>query len=291
MGKAAKKNKSGKRVTEEQAPMRSAPNFPLLGLALIGMGLTAYLTVSYFTGKALAGCTPGSACDVVLSSRWSTLIGLPTSLWGFLAYASFAGIAFLKRADLHWKLAWSASLFGVLYSLYLTTVSFVVLEAACPYCFTSLVLMLVILGTVAYQWPGNLINFSWGPWLLKSAAGGLIVVAALHLYYAGTWGRGATQENPQLRALSERLAKVDAKFYGAYWCPHCEEQKDLFGASAHRLPYIECSPQGRQGSQAAICNVAGVRVYPTWFINGQRYEGVLSLQELARISGFKQPVP
>lgn len=291
MGKAARKKQAGKKAIEEQAPKRTAPNFPLFGLALIGMGLTAYLTASYFTGKALAGCTPGSACDVVLSSRWSTLLGLPTSLWGFFAYASFAGIAFIKRADLHWKLAWSAALFGVLYSLYLTTVSFMVLEAACPYCLTSLVLMLVILGITTYQRPTDLIKFSWGPWLLKTVASGLILVTALHFFYAGSWGRGTAQENPQFRGLAEHLAKVDAKFYGAYWCPHCQEQKELFGASAHRLPYIECSPQGRQGPPATICNVAGVRVFPTWFINGQRYEGVLSLQELARISGLKEPGP
>jgi hypothetical protein len=29
-----------------------------------------------------------------------------------------------------------------------------------------------------------------------------------------------------------------------------------------------------------------VRRYPTWLIAGQRYEGVLALDELARASGF-----
>ncbi|MBI2091370.1 MAG: vitamin K epoxide reductase family protein [Deltaproteobacteria bacterium] len=287
MGKASKKRRAAKKHTDIQVPMRSGPNLPLLGLALIGMGLAAYLTFSYWAGEALAGCTPGSACDIVLSSRWSKLFGLPTSLWGFLAYAALGGISFIRRADIHWKLACTVSLFGALYSLYLTGVSVIVLSSACPYCLASLLLLLIILGMVTAQRPKELPGFAWRSWLLKSGTATLGVVLAVHLNYAGIWGASAAQEDPQARALAEHLTKTDAKFYGAYWCPHCEEQKELFGASAHRLPYIECSPGGRRASQAAICNTAGVRVFPTWFIDGQRHEGLLSLQELARLSGFK----
>jgi len=288
MSKRARQKGGGKKRAEEQVLMRAGLNWPLFGLALIGMGLTAYLTASYWAGQALAGCTVGSACDVVLSSRWSKLLGLPTSFWGFLAYASLAAIAWVKRADIHWKLAWGVSLFGVLFSLYLSVVSLTVLNAACPYCFASVVLLLAILGTVAVQRPKELVKFSWSPWLLKTAAGGLIVIAALHFQFAGSGNQSAAAEDPQVRALAEHLNKTGAKFYGTYWCPHCEEQKELFGASVQRLPYIECSPGGRSARQAAICNTAGIQVYPTWFINGQRHEGLLSLQELARLSRFKQ---
>jgi uncharacterized membrane protein len=288
MGKAARKKQTGKKDAPAQTPVRQRPNFLLLGLALIGMGLTAYLTLSYWAGGALAGCTPGSACDIVLSSRWSKLFGLPTSLWGFLAYASLGAISFVRRADLHWKLAWMVALLGVLYSLYLTAVSFIALSSACPYCLASLTLLVVILGVVTAQRPKEPPRFSWMPWLLKTGAAGLAVVLAVHLNYAGIWGPRSVQEDPRLSALAEHLAKIDAKFYGAYWCPACEEQKKLFGASAHRLPYIECSPGGRRAGQAAICNNAGIRVYPTWLINGQRHEGLLSLQELGRLTGFAQ---
>lgn len=288
MGKAAGKKRRGKAAAGAEIPMRPGPNPLLLGLALIGMGLTAYLTLSYWAGQALAGCTPGSACDIVLSSRWSKLFGLPTSLWGFLAYASLGAISFVRRADLHWKLAWMVALLGVLYSLYLTAVSFIALSSACPYCLASLTLLVVILGVVTAQRPRDLPKLAWQPWLLKTGGAALAIVLAVHLNYAGMWGPGSLQEDSRLGALAEHLAKVDAKFYGAYWCPHCEEQKELFGASAHRLPYIECSPGGRRAGQAAVCNNAGIRVYPTWLINGQRYEGLLSLQELARLTGFKE---
>ncbi len=284
--KSRRKNRQAKAVAEPPA-LRSIPNWPLLGFALIGMGLTISLTTTAWTGQEVAGCTVGSGCDVVLNSRWGKLFGLPTSFWGFLAYASLGGIAFIKRVDIHWKLAWIVALFGVFYSVYLTSISFIKLDAACPYCLTSLSLMLASLGTVSYQWPRELPGFSWGSWTLKTVPAGLILVLALHLNYAGIRSETtAVAEDPKLRAFAEHLEKANAKFYGAFWCPHCDEQKAMFGSSAHRLPYVECSPQGRRAPQATLCRVMSIRSYPTWIINGRRYSGRLSLKELARHSGY-----
>jgi thiol-disulfide isomerase/thioredoxin len=68
-----------------------------------------------------------------------------------------------------------------------------------------------------------------------------------------------------------------AKFYGAFWCPHCQSQKAIFGKSAGLLPYIECStPNGLAQSQICIDNK--VTVYPTWeFSDGSRLNGELDL--------------
>ncbi len=49
--------------------------------------------------------------------------------------------------------------------------------------------------------------------------------------------------------------------FGAYWCPHCADQKALFGKSVKQLPYFECSVNGQQ-TQA--CNDRGITSYPTW---------------------------
>lgn len=103
--------------------MRTEPNWPLFGLALLGMGLTGYLTVIAWSGGGAAWCPAGSGCDVVLRSPWSRLFGQLISFWGFLTYLSLAGLAFLKWHEIRWKLAWIIALFGVLYSAYLTTVN------------------------------------------------------------------------------------------------------------------------------------------------------------------------
>ncbi len=102
----------------------------------------------------------------------------------------------------------------------------------------------------------------------------------------GVQGKPATPEDPAVRMLAEHLRRSGAKFYGAFWCEHCTEQKDIFGASAQRLPYIECSPSGSKGPQAEKCQDAGIRAYPSWIIGGKRYEGTLSLRALAEHSRF-----
>jgi glutaredoxin len=198
-----------------------------------------------------------------------------------------AAIAWNRRSDAQWKVAWIVSLFGLLYSLYLTSISLFELRAACPYCLSSLVLMTAIFVTVAMQKPNNIAKFSWGPWLAKTAGPALVVVLALHLHYAGYWGKTAGPEDPWIRGLAEHLAKINAKFYGASWCPHCKEQKEMFGSSMKRVPYVECSPGGPGTPQAAVCNSAGVESYPTWLINGQRYVGTQTLEGLAQFSQYK----
>ena len=291
MSKAGRRNQSGKRNASQQLPTRGAPNWPLFVLALTGMGLTAYLTVIAWSGQSVAGCTAGSACDAVLSSRWSKLFGLPTSLWGLLAYGGLTGVAWIKRADTRWKWAWAISLFGVLYSGYLTAIALFELNAACPYCLSSATLFLVILGVVIYQRPEGLPKFSWPRWIIKTAAAALVVVLALHLHYTGTWGKTAGRESSELRALAEHLTKTKAQFYGAYWCPHCAQQKEIFGSSAGRLPYVECSPLGPGSTPTKVCQDMGIQGYPTWIINGRRHEGVLTPEELSRYSGFHGASP
>jgi glutaredoxin len=147
--------------------------------------------------------------------------------------------------------------------------------------------MTVIFVTLLFQKPANLPRFSWGPWLGKTVGTALVIVVALHLHYAGYLGKAAGPEDPWIRGLAEHLTQTDAKFYGASWCPHCAEQKELFGSSARRLPYVECSAGGAGTRQTAVCNDAGIKSYPTWVINGQRYMGTQTLDALAQYSNYK----
>jgi hypothetical protein len=42
------------------------------------------------------------------------------------------------------------------------------------------------------------------------------------------------------------------------------------------------------GSNPGLCRRLAIKVYPTWFIKGVRYEGILSPDRLAQLSGFQQ---
>jgi uncharacterized membrane protein len=292
MSKAQQRRSNLNKKSQVRRVQRAGPNWPLLALSILGVALTGYLTMTSWSGGSVRGCPAGSGCDVVLTSRWATFLGLPISFWGLLAYACLAAIAFVKRADTHWQLAWIVALFGTLYSGYLTVVSIFVLEAACPYCLTSLALMTAILALVSYQRPAQLAQSAWRPLLTKAVPVAGVAVLLLHLYYSGVLGEPPAPEDPLVSTLAEHLNKTGAKFYGASWCPHCQDQKKLFGASAGRLPYVECSPGGRQGPLARACQTARIETYPTWIIKGLRHEGVLTLKQLSDYSGFQSaPVP
>ncbi len=80
-----------------------------------------------------------------------------------------------------------------------------------------------------------------------------------------------------------------AIFYGAFWCPHCQEQKALFKDAAESLPYVECStPDGQ--SQLPVCTEAGVTGYPTWkFADESKLSGVQSFATLAEKTSCPLP--
>ena len=61
------------------------------------------------------------------------------------------------------------------------------------------------------------------------------------------------------------LKDKGALFYGAFWCPHCQAQKKLFGSSAKLLPYVECSTADASG-QLPICIEKKIESYPTWIL-------------------------
>jgi uncharacterized membrane protein len=283
---ANEKSKKGKQPAAAGL-VREGPNWLLFVLAVLGMALSGYLTFSAWQGDRVAFCAEGAGCDVVLNSRWATLLGMPTSFWGFLTYALLGAVAWNRDAANQWRWAWVISLFGLFFSLYLTGVSFLSLQAACPYCLVSLGLMTAIFLLTTLRRPKNLPKFSWGPFLGKSVGAAALVVIALHLHYAGYLGSPPKPEDPWTRALAEHLSKADVKFYGASWCPHCTEQKHLFGSSEKRIPYIECSPGGSKGPQAPACKEKNIQSYPTWIINGQRYTGIQPLDALARFSNFQ----
>lgn len=93
----------------------------------------------------------------------------------------------------------------------------------------------------------------------------------------------------ELDQFAQCINDSGATFYGAFWCPHCQNQKSLFGKSATLLPYVECSTADGQG-QLAVCQEAGVEGYPTWeFADGSRLSGEVALQTLAEKTGCTLP--
>lgn len=75
--------------------------------------------------------------------------------------------------------------------------------------------------------------------------------------------------------LAQCINDSGAKFYGAFWCPHCQAVKGMFGKSAKLLPYVECSQPDGKG-QLPVCTDLNIEGYPTWiFADGTRTSGNL----------------
>ena len=88
--------------------------------------------------------------------------------------------------------------------------------------------------------------------------------------------------------LAQHLKAIGVRFYGAWTCPACKSQLNLFGLSdIDAVPYIECNKPEKYPDQAKLCRNADLRVYPTWELSdGSRLEGVQSLETLRRWSGL-----
>jgi hypothetical protein len=81
------------------------------------------------------------------------------------------------------------------------------------------------------------------------------------------------------------LTENGFKMFGAYWCPHCLDQKEMFGNSWEKINYIECSLPNK-GGQTVACSNEGVESYPTWeYADGTRVLGVQSFSVLSEASG------
>ena len=114
---------------------------------------------------------------------------------------------------------------------------------------------------------------------------GTMVIVAITLAVVGFLGFVVSQRevvSSELDGFAQCIAASEAKFYGAFWCPHCIEQKALFGkAAAEKLPYVECSNPDKK-SQTQICVEKKITGYPTWELaNGERLSGNQTLETLA----------
>ena len=111
------------------------------------------------------------------------------------------------------------------------------------------------------------------------------IAVVLIASYAGFW----YHNNHRYDGFAKCLAAKQAKMYGLYWCPHCAEQKEMFGKSFQYVPYVECAIKGSR-DLAPACVAAGVKLFPSWqFGQNPPTEGVFPLQELSDKTGCSLP--
>lgn len=299
------------RLSERLAGQRRRPDsgrrwvrVAMAVLATIGAIDTGAITLKRWGLIGPLTCPGGAeACDKVLNSAWGSLFGQPLSLFGCLAYLAvllFALLPLVLKGEARSAIAetsrWGLLLFSTgmaVFSLLLMGVMVFKIQAICAFCILSALLSvsLFVLALIGGDWEDR------SQPIFRSVLVGL-AVGVIGLGWATAVDRPAdlgkgvpipvtAESTPATLALAQHLTASGARMYSAYWCPHCHEQKELFGKQATaKLTIIECAPDGRN-SQAALCESKKIQGYPSWEINGKLDSGVKTLPELALRSGFK----
>lgn len=93
----------------------------------------------------------------------------------------------------------------------------------------------------------------------------------------------------QATALADYMRRESIVLAGAYWCPHCRRQRELFGRQAN-VPYVECAADGYQSQAKGLCRTVqspGITGFPTWLKgNVVMAEGEMPLDVLAKTLGY-----
>jgi uncharacterized membrane protein len=193
-----------------------ARDWAVIAVAGAGVVVAGYLTVTKLMGGTAAFCTAGAGCEAVQASRYAMLLGLPTALWGAVAYAAIAGLAAAGLTTSRWQAAFLIGAGAVGFSAYLTWLSAFVIRAFCAYCLASgaiaaglLVVLLwrrsAIVGRRSAMRPARLVTL-----------GGAAALAAIVV------GAGIFAANPESRdpayqeALARHLTASGAVMYGAF---------------------------------------------------------------------------
>ncbi len=119
---------------------------------------------------------------------------------------------------------------------------------------------------------------------------GILILGTVATALVRGVGGGSTPAPGKYDTFAQCLKDQGAIFYGAFWCPHCQAQKKLFGSSQKLLPYVECSTADGKGQNQA-CIDKKVNSYPTWeFADGSRLTGEIPLEQLAEKTSCVLPI-
>ncbi|CAD5958535.1 vitamin K epoxide reductase family protein [Planktothrix agardhii] len=277
--------------------------FIIASVAAFGAVIAAYLTFVKLTGGS-AAC-PTTGCDQVLSSPYAVVFGLPLPLFGLVAYIIMAGMAVspwlintetqkslrTKTEDWTWILMFAQASAMMIFSFYLMYIMAFVIKALCIYCTASAIcsISLFLLVLLGKDWEDR------GQLFFIAVVVAMITLIGTLAVYAPINSPRAeesqfnitTISDPANIELAEYLTQSGAKMYGAFWCGHCHDQKQLFGQQAvDKMAYIECDKEGKN-PQLDLCKAKNIEGYPTWEIKGKMYTGIQSLEKLSEVSGYK----
>lgn len=241
-------------------------SIPIVNIPLVSIGFVGYTTIALLTAFSLSSAKYDSlsklnngkpAAEGIDKFHDSLLLFLTTSM------GTFSG--------------------------YLLSVLLFVLHTPCAFCITSSVVSFAMAGIA---WNSALVQNKTKAFVISSSSVLITLSASGFLYYATLFTNPSssyafvepsfgvrnaaervketvsvnrpppisTSSSSNSIQLAKKLNKLGAKLYGAYWCSHCNNQKQLFGKEAFGVvEYIECDDSG-YNSQSALCKSKKVKM-------------------------------
>ena len=121
----------------------------------------------------------------------------------------------------------------------------------------------------------------------KNLSKAVVIISSLLLLA----GCGEPAAPGKYAAVAKCLTEKGVIMYGAYWCPHCANQKKAFGSDVQFIKYQECDPKGAGGDKE-LCLKAGVSNFPTWGFPGQgNLVGEQTIPDLAKMANCSDQLP
>lgn len=123
----------------------------LIVFVIIGFADATYLTVEHYQ-NIIPPCTIGG-CELVLTSQYAKVIGIPVSLLGAIYYFVILISLFIfidTKKEIYLRMPLLISIFGLIASIWFSYLQIFVIKAFCPYCAVSGSVSLVIFIIAVY---------------------------------------------------------------------------------------------------------------------------------------------
>lgn len=138
-------------ICSARKPLPYAKTWAIPILALVGLGIATYLAyVEIAHVEAVYG--PIGRCNFVQSSPYAHILGIPVAALGVLYYLAVGVLWAGQRSPTRQRANRSVlgllglTLFGTLFSIYLTSLELFVVRAACTWCLGSAVATTMLRG-------------------------------------------------------------------------------------------------------------------------------------------------
>ena len=117
----------------------------LLVLTVAGIGVATYLTYIHYAGiKPLCGRS-GGGCEIVQTSQYSKLVGVPVALIGLIGYVAILASLLAPEREASRFATVSLTLVGFGFSAYLTGRELFSIHHICEWCLSSAIIVTIIL--------------------------------------------------------------------------------------------------------------------------------------------------